>query len=52
MLNELIMEGSNSYEKAETFKYLSSLFTNEHSIHKEIKQEIYVIFQSKHLLKF
>ena len=29
--------GSNSYEKVKTFKYLSSLFTNQHSIQGEIK---------------
>ena len=29
--------GSNSYEKVKTFKYLSSLLTNQNSIQEEIK---------------
>ena len=46
----------NSYGKAETFKYLGSLYTIQNSIHYEkkrkkkgIKREIRVIIRSKHL---
>ena len=35
--NAHIKIGSNSYEKVETFKYLSSLLTNQTSIQEEIK---------------
>ena len=35
--NEHITVGSNSYEKVKSFKYLSSLLTNQNSIHEEIK---------------
>jgi hypothetical protein len=33
---EYITVGSNSYEKAKTFKYLGSLLTNQNSVHEEI----------------
>jgi hypothetical protein len=35
--NEHKRAGSNACEKAKTFKYLSSLLTNQNSIHEEIK---------------
>ena len=35
--NVHIRIGSNSYEKVKTFKYLSSLVTNQNSIREEIK---------------
>ena len=35
--NEHIKIGSNSYEKEKTFKYLSSLLTNQNPIQKEIQ---------------
>ena len=37
MANEHITIGSNSYEKVKNSKYLSSLLTNQNSVHKEIK---------------
>ena len=37
MTNEHVTVGSNSQEKIKTFKYLSSLLTNQNSIHEEIK---------------
>ena len=33
----IIIKGSNSYEKVETFKYLGSLLTYQNSIQEEIK---------------
>ena len=38
--NAHIKIGSNSYEKAKTFKYLGSLLTNQNSIQKEIKYRL------------
>ena len=35
--NEHMKTGSNSYEKVKTFKYLSSLVTNQNYIQDEIK---------------
>ena len=35
--NAHIKNGSNSYEKVKTFKYLGSLLTNENPIQEEIK---------------
>ena len=50
--NAHIKIGSNSYEKAKTFKYLVSLLTSQNYNQEEIKcrfkQEIHVIIQSKH----
>ena len=37
IVNEHIKIGSNSYEKAKSFKYLGSLVINENSIQDEIK---------------
>ena len=37
MSSGLVIIGSNSYEKLETFKYLGSLLTNQNSIQEEIK---------------
>ena len=35
--NEYIRIGSNSYEKVKTFKYVSSLVTNQNSVQDKIK---------------
>jgi hypothetical protein len=42
MGNEDMIVSSNLYEKVKTFKYLSSLLTNQNSIHKEMKYRLKV----------